>query len=734
MAVEISRRNRNCRSDLVRHKSSKTDDPLFVPVPFKIANNSDDINVGEELSSKLQIDAVKKLLSDFYNRLQVKLLAEENGLHGQLYKEACNSFTRFCVSSETLPPDLHITFTDVIVGAGHVDDIYPYFMRHAKEIYPHLQCMDDLKKISDLRLPANWYSEARSMDRKIIFHCGPTNSGKTYHALERFINAKSGIYCGPLKLLAVEVHDKTNKRGTKCDLITGEERQYANKENEPSDHVACTVEMTSVKKECEVAVVDEIQMIKDPQRGWAWTRALLGIPASEIHLCGEEAAIGVVKEICEQIGETVEVRKYKRLTGLTILDESLESLENVEPGDCIVCFNKSDIYTVSRTLEKIGHQCAVIYGGLPPGTKLAQAQKFNDVNNPCKILVATDAIGMGLNLSIKRIIFYSLIKPHTNEKGEKEMDTLSTSQALQIAGRAGRFGTQFSEGFATTYKRDDLKILKEILKRPVEPIKVAGLHPTADQIELFAYQLPQSTLSNLIDIFVNLCEVDNSRFFVCDMQSFKFVADMIQHISLALRARYVFCCSPIDKRMSFVCSVFLKFVRKYSINEVLTFDWLCRVIGWPVPPLKKISDLVRLEQIFDTLDLYLWLSYRFPDLFPDGEMVRSIQQELDAIIQVGVVEMATLLKNSETSYSHGIHDTCDDDDTFKNQNGLITAQLARNTMRQGKNREVSSKIGRGRLADRLISKGLLSTDQLEELQREWKNYGMQEAEMETKNK
>ena len=99
--------------------------------------------------------------------------------------------------------------------------------------------------------------------------------------------AKSGVYCGPLKLLAVEVAKKSNERGTPCDLVTGEERRYAREDGEPSSHVACTVEMTNVSQHFEVAVIDEIQMVKDQQRGWAWTRALLGVAADEIHVCGE---------------------------------------------------------------------------------------------------------------------------------------------------------------------------------------------------------------------------------------------------------------------------------------------------------------------------------------------------------------------------------------------------------------------------------------------------------------
>lgn len=159
------------------------------------------------------------------------------------------------MEAENLPVDMHIIISDILQGAGHVDDIFPYFLRHAKQMFPHLDCMDDLKKISDLRQPANWYPSARAINRKIIFHSGPTNSGKTYHAMERFLTAKSGVYCGPLKLLAAEVYLKSNNRGTDCDLVTGEERKYAKANQTPSNHVACTVEMTSVNTPCEYIVM-----------------------------------------------------------------------------------------------------------------------------------------------------------------------------------------------------------------------------------------------------------------------------------------------------------------------------------------------------------------------------------------------------------------------------------------------------------------------------------------------
>jgi ATP-dependent RNA helicase SUPV3L1/SUV3 len=164
-------------------------------------------------------------------------------------------------------------------------------------------------------------------------------------------------------------------------------------------------------------------------------------------------------------GDEFEVNNYERLTSLSIMNKAVESFDNVEPGDCFVCFNKQDIFTVASQLEKRGHEVAVIYGSMPPGVKLLQAARFNDPEDKCKILVATDAIGMGLNLNIRRIVFYSLRKPQAREKKIQEdntsqttkMDYITTSQALQIGGRAGRFNTAFKVINLLGHQRDTFK-------------------------------------------------------------------------------------------------------------------------------------------------------------------------------------------------------------------------------------------------------------------------------------
>ncbi|XP_015988573.2 ATP-dependent RNA helicase SUPV3L1, mitochondrial isoform X1 [Rousettus aegyptiacus] len=693
---------------------------LFVPLTVKPQGPSADGDVGAELTRPLDKNEVKKILDKFYKRKEIQKLSADYGLDARLFHQAFISFRNYIMQSHSLDVDIHIILNDICFSAAHVDDLFPFFLRHAKQIFPVLECKDDLRKISDLRIPPNWYQEARAIQRKIIFHSGPTNSGKTYHAIQNYLSAKSGVYCGPLKLLAHEIFEKSNAAGVPCDLVTGEERVTIELDGKQAAHVACTVEMCSVTTPYEVAVIDEIQMIKDPARGWAWTRALLGLCAKEVHLCGEAAAIDLVTELMYTTGEEVEVRNYKRLTPISVLDHALESLDNLRPGDCIVCFSKNDIYSVSRQIEIRGLESAVIYGSLPPGTKLAQAKKFNDPDDPCKILVATDAIGMGLNLSIRRIIFYSLLKPSVNEKGEKEIEPITTSQALQIAGRAGRFSSKYKEGEVTTMNREDLRLLKEILNKPVEPIKAAGLHPTAEQIEMFAYHLPDTTLSNLIDIFVDFSQVDG-QYFVCNMDDFKFSAELIQHIPLSLRVRYVFCTAPINKKQPFVCSSLLQFARQYSRNEPLTFAWLRRYMKWPLLPPKNIKDLMDLEAVHDVLDLYLWLSYRFIDMFPDASLVRDLQKELDGIIQEGVHNITKLIKISETHKLLNLERLSAESQS--RLSGTLKSQTRRiRVTKTGGGKAVeppSSDAAEKSLASRLVQQGLLTADILKQLEKEW---------------
>ena len=255
------------------------------------------------------------------------------------------------------------------------------------------------KALADLRYPTEWFPATRTMHRTIHLHVGPTNSGKTYHALKRLEQAESGVYAGPLRLLAHEVFTRLNAKGKRCTLITGEEKRSPD-DSLTSDMQSCTVEMMPLNKTVDVAVIDEIQMIGNAERGWAWTQALLGVKAHEVHLCGEVRTVPLIRELCASIGEKLEVHHYERLSPLQMAERSLDGdLKRLRKGDCIVSFSVMGIHALRKQIEQMtGRKVATVYGSLPPETRAQQARLFNDPDNDFDYLVASDAIGMGLNL------------------------------------------------------------------------------------------------------------------------------------------------------------------------------------------------------------------------------------------------------------------------------------------------------------------------------------------------
>lgn len=254
------------------------------------------------------------------------------------------------------------------------------------------------RALADLRNPTEWYPAARSLHRTIHLHVGPTNSGKTYRALKRLETAKTGFYAGPLRLLAHEIYTRLNAKGIPCGLVTGDEVRIS--QDQVPGIFSNTVEMVPLGQDVEVGVIDEIQMIADPHRGWAWTRALLGARAHELHLCGEERVVPLIRDLAGLMGDKLEIHHYERLNPLKAMNRSLKgNLSNLQKGDCVVAFSRIGIHGLKQDIEKAtGRRAAIVYGSLPAEIRSQQADLFNDPNNDYDFLVASDAIGMGLNL------------------------------------------------------------------------------------------------------------------------------------------------------------------------------------------------------------------------------------------------------------------------------------------------------------------------------------------------
>ncbi|XP_071913775.1 DExH-box ATP-dependent RNA helicase DExH18, mitochondrial-like isoform X4 [Coffea arabica] len=505
--------------------------------------------------------------------------------------------------------------------------LFPIFVEFCLEEFPdEIKRFRSMVESADLTKPHTWFPFARAMKRKIVYHCGPTNSGKTYNALQRFMEAKKGIYCSPLRLLAMEVFDKVNALGVYCSLLTGQEKKFV-----PfSSHVACTVEMVSVDELYEVAVIDEIQMMADPSRGYAWTRALLGLKADEIHLCGDPSVLNIVRKICSETGDELVQQRYDRFKPLVVEAKTLlGDLKNVKSGDCIVAFSRREIFEVKLAIEKYTkHRCCVIYGALPPETRRQQANLFNDDNNEYDILVASDAVGMGLNLHIRRVVFYSLSKYN----GDKTVP-VPASQVKQIAGRAGRRGSRYPEGLTTTLHLEDLDYLIECLKKSFDEVKKVGLFPFFEQVELFAGQFPDVTFAQLLEKFAENCRLDGS-YFLCHHHHIKKIANMLEEVQgLSLEDRFNFCFAPVNIRDPKAMYHLLRFASSYAHKLPVNI-----AMGMPKCTARNDSELLDLETKHQVLSMYLWLSNHF-----EGEKFPYVKK-----VEAMAVDIAELLGESLT--------------------------------------------------------------------------------------
>ena len=276
--------------------------------------------------------------------------------------------------------------------------------------------------------PKDEYPEARAMHRKFILHLGGTNTGKTYAGFQRLKQAPSGVYLAPLRLLALEAQETMVRAGVNCSLSTGEEEDF----RDDDTHMAATAEKLDLKRYWDIAVIDECQMIADRQRGYAWTRAILGVLAPEVHLCAAPEAKDLLIRLIESCGDEYEVEVHQRNTPLICMSRTVDP-QRIQPGDALITFSKVGVLSVAEDLRQHGKEPAIIYGALPYSTRRKQMEGF--LAGEMEYVVSTDAIGMGLNLPIRRIIFMETEKFDGVERRE-----LKPEEIKQIAGRAGRFG------------------------------------------------------------------------------------------------------------------------------------------------------------------------------------------------------------------------------------------------------------------------------------------------------
>ena len=468
---------------------------------------------------------------------------------------------------------------------------------------------------------------ARNLKRKINIVTGPTNSGKTYQALEALKKATSGVYLSPLRLLAMEIYDKLNSEGIPCNLITGEEHIIT----PGAEHTAATVEMMHLNKTVDVAIIDECQMVCDKQRGWAWTAALVGVPAKEVFAISNTPALEILKMLFTHTNEEFNIFEKQRLTPLETSNE-LVSLENVTQGDAIIAFTRKDVLSYAALLKKRGLKVSVIYGSLSPEIRRRQAELFCSKEN--SVVVATDAIGMGINLPIKRILFATIEKYDGSHVRE-----LNSSEVHQIAGRAGRFGI-YDIGYVSLLKNkvnnsNKLGKIKNILNfQPYSYINNLDVSPNNWHIEQISTTLKTKDIKKILIYFSALHY--NSLFKCINVQHMCELYDLIKEPlkKFSLLEQYRLLCAPIEIKNEYHINFYENLLYKILNEQPFGME------------LGESYSLDSAEQEAKNITLFCWLSFNYPFMKTDN--IKHIRHTISKYIE------KALIKQNMVSFSQMI--------------------------------------------------------------------------------
>jgi ATP-dependent RNA helicase SUPV3L1/SUV3 len=493
------------------------------------------------------------------------------------------------------------------------------------------------------------YPVARRLNRQHHFYLGPTNSGKTYQALNALIAAPSGVYLAPLRLLAMEVRDKLMQAGIPCNLITGEERDLV----EGAKHCASTIEMMNPSIEVDVAVIDEIQMLQDRDRGCAWTAALVGAPARKVYVCGSNAVTEICIRTVESLQENFEVSYCERMTPLVLETDSfcgpfyskLKVRDQLQKGDAIIAFSRKDVLTLSARFRQWGFSVASIYGALSPEVRRHESKRFSE--GLAEVLVATDAIGMGLNLPIRRVIFASISKFDgvTNR-------LLNTTEVRQIAGRAGRFGI-YDTGYVNVLEDHERFHVERMLSSDDTAfIRKMPLRIGLEQVLDAGKQLRTNRLTNCLEFLSEQPELPDGLYASANINAQLAQAHLIDlHTpDLALVDKFTFSCAPASVDTNFETEFFVRCLKSVAQN---TGQSLPHSPAWLVPGDSKRHNAKHLEEaeaLSQNISLYAWLSYQYPTLFTEGKKIRVLRDKLSDYItaalltQAGFVETAREIK------------------------------------------------------------------------------------------
>jgi ATP-dependent RNA helicase SUPV3L1/SUV3 len=461
----------------------------------------------------------------------------------------------------------------------------------------------------------NLFPMAREMRRKLVLHIGPTNSGKTYEAMKKLEKADTGYYLAPLRLLALEGYETLKANGIASSLITGEEQIL----DDDATHISSTIEMLNFQVDVDVCVIDEVQMIDDRDRGWAWANAIIGAPAKEIIMTGSSNSKEAIVALAEYLGEELEIIEFERKNPLTLLETHTHP-KDVQAGTAIIAFSRRDVLKLKQNFSN-QFAVSVVYGNLSPEVRREEARRFR--SGETQILVATDAIAMGMNLPIKTILF---------SKAEKfdgvTSRTLTPSEIHQISGRAGRFGLN-EEGFVGALSGDVLKIIQKNFYKNDHVISIPfKVMANLEHIKLVAKILEEKSLSEVLKFFVDNMEF-NGPFRASNLDDMLEASLIVDKYDLDVATKYHLACAPLTLKSPYIVAAYESYLRALERQESARYF---------APDLhgahaQTTDDLLRAEDMVKEISLYLWLCYRFEEYFVDEKKARQSRGLLNKYIE-----------------------------------------------------------------------------------------------------
>lgn len=549
-----------------------------------------------------------------YQLLEDKIIQRKKQLFSQIDKHLSKKYNEFYELAKELDPYIDANFELFLndnkslmftIDKKFNDIIEELNREHYKVAFKNNIGKRSLKEMFPI---------ARNKKRKFTFFIGETGSGKTYNAFQKFKYKESGAFFAPLRLLALEGQETIEELGHPCNLITGEERDL----KEDAFFVSSTIEMLDVSEEYDVVVIDECQLIYDEHRGWAWTQAIIGANAGEVILTGSEEALSAIEFLVDYTEEELEVVRLKKKTKLKKYPKKVSNVKDIPYNSAVVCFSKKRILELKNKYEQeTGEHCSVIFGALSPETRKEEARRFRE--GETRVVFATDAIGLGLNLPIENIFFDSL------EKFNGQCSSIiDSSLAKQIAGRAGRYKF-YDTGYYGTFGKTNINILDKLLKEdyPEHPNKFYYKIPFV-VFEEISEILNTTDSFSIIKRFIQLYDLVEPNFIKMDYSELLFKADVIEtelkrnpnefdFSLLTLYEKYQLIFSPLDVNNEDMKDFFYKLIK----NNILTltdfnFD---SDLKSKIESIKTLEDLNYLEHKMAKLDAYNWLSFNFKDIF-----------------------------------------------------------------------------------------------------------------------